>query len=394
VTPFGVANRQVTCNFPERNAPSRHESRIKPALIVAQSQPLESATDAERHAGGDQFDKLDGYIREPAPSSAHPRFHPVARGVLLVVGLSVVAWLIWRSGPAVVWRLLISLRWRFAAVVGLYMAYLATRAMALWRIVPTSLRYRDVLRIRLSGDTLEILTFTGPFVAEPTKGWLLTRSGVPSDQAFAAIATEYLLYDVVTGCLSIIAMIALITLGALPPVMRPIAFTLLGISVAFLTAFVYAAVSGIGIVAPLVSFSARIIGRRATIAAQEIRRVERVLVHFLQYRHRALGEVVALHSMSQVFMMLEIYVVLTAIGGAIRWWYPPVIEGAVKYIGLAFAVVPGQFGAAEGVYAFLTAVLGLSTTAGLTLSLVRRLRSVVVAAICIPVVTLLGSLRR
>jgi hypothetical protein len=68
-----------------------------------------------------------------------------------------------------------------------------------------------------------------------------------------------------------------------------------------------------------------------------------------------------------------------------------VIEGAVKYIGLAFAFVPGQLGAAEGVYAFLTGVLGLSTTAGLTLALVRRLRSVVVAAIIMPVLTLLGS---
>ena len=310
--------------------------------------------------------------------------------MLLIIGLSVVAWLIRRSGPAVVWALLISLGWRFAAVTALYMTYLATRAMALWRIVPRSLRYRDVLRIRLFGDTIESLTFTGPFVAEPTKGWLLTRSGLRTDQAFAAIATEYLLYDVVTGCLSVIAVVALLALGVLPPVVRPIAFTLLGISGAFLTAFAYAAVSGVGVVAPLVEWSARIIGRRATIAAQEIRRVERVLVHFLQCRHRALAEVVALHSMSQVIMMLEIYVVLTAFGSAPRWWYPPVIEGAVKYIGLAFAFVPGQLGAAEGVYAFLTGVLGLSTTAGLTLALVRRLRSVVAAAIIMPALTLLG----
>jgi len=348
------------------------------------------APDAVRPFGGDQHDPRSRTNEEVA-SSARSGPHPVLRGVLLVTGLSVVAWLIWRAGPAVVWALLINLRWRFAAVTVLYMTYLATRAMALWRIVPMSLRYRDVLRIRLFGDTIESLTFTGPFVAEPTKGWLLTRAGLPTDQAFAAIATEYLLYDVVTGCLSVMAVVALIALGVLPPVVRPIAFTLLGITGAFLTAFAYAAVSGVGVIAPLVDWSARIIGRRANLAAQEIRRVERVLVHFLQYRHRALAEVVALQSMSQVIMMLEIYVVLTAIGGAPRWWYPPVIEGAVKYIGLAFAFVPGQLGAAEGVYAFLTGVLGLSTTAGLTLALVRRLRSVVVAAIIMPVLTLLGS---
>jgi hypothetical protein len=311
--------------------------------------------------------------------------------VLLVVGLSVVAWLIWRSGPAVVWNLLIGLRWRFAVVTGLYIVYLATRALALWRIVAPSLRYGDVFRIRLTGDTIENLTFTGPFFAEPTKGWLLSRSGLPTDRAFAAVATEYLLYDVVTACLSVFAMSTLIALGVLPPVVRPIAFTLLGISVAFLTAFVYAAVSGIGVVAPLIKLSARIIGRRAAIAAEKISRVERVLVHFLRCRHRALAEVVGLHSISQVLMMLEIYVVLTAIGSAPPLWYLPVIEGAVKYIGLAFAFVPGQVGAAEGSYAFLTGVLGLSATAGLTLALVRRIRSVAVAAIGVAVLTQLES---
>ena len=309
--------------------------------------------------------------------------------MLLVLGLSVVAWLIWRAGPAVVWALLIDLRWRFVVVAGLYTMYLATRAMALWRIVP-SLRYADVFRVRLSGATIEILTFTGPFFAEPTKGWLLTRFGLSTDRAFAAIATEYLLYDVVTGCLSIAAVVTLIALGALPPIVRPIAFTLIGITSAFLTAFTYTAVSGVGVIAPFIGASARVIGRRATIAAEKIGRIERVLVNFLQCRRRALAEVVAIELLSQVLMVLEIHVVLTAIVGTSRWWHPPVIEGAVKYVGLAFAFVPGQFGASEGVYAFVTRMLGLTATAGLTLALVRRLRGVLVAGIGVTALTLSG----
>src|SRR5215470_15835828 len=105
---------------------------------------MPGATDPVRHFRDDQHDPYDGHKRAQVPSSVHSGLHPVIRGVLLVIGLSVVAWLIWRSGPTVVWGLLISLRWRFAIVTGLYMAYLATRAMALWRIVATSLRYRDV----------------------------------------------------------------------------------------------------------------------------------------------------------------------------------------------------------------------------------------------------------
>jgi hypothetical protein len=332
----------------------------------------------------------DDAPRERDFTPGHSSLHPVVRAALLVVGLSVVAWLIWRSGPAVVLTLLISLRWRFVVVTGLYILYLATRALALWRIVPT-LRYVDVLRTRLSGDTIEILTFTGPFFSEPTKGWLLTRLGLPTDQAFAAIATDYLLYDVVTGCLSVIAVVTLIAVGALPPIVKPIAFALLGISGAYLTAVAFVSVSGIGVIAPLIRRLSPVFGRFATTAAEKVGRSERVLVHFLQRRRRALAEVVAIDAFSQVLMMLESYVVLTALVGTLRWWYPPVIEGAVKYIGLAFAFVPGQVGAAEGVYAFLTRVLGLSATAGLTLALVRRIRGVAVAAIIVSALTLLDS---
>jgi hypothetical protein len=156
----------------------------------------------------------------------------------------------------------------------------------------------------------------------------------------------------------------------------------------FLIAFTYAAVSGVGVVAPLVGLLVPIVGRRARIAAWRIRRVERVLVRFLRCRRRALAEVVAIESLSQVFMVLEIHVVLTAVVGTPRWWYPPVIEGAVKYVGLAFAFVPGQIGAAEGVYAFVTKMLGLTATAGLTLALVRRLRGLLVAGIAMTALTL------
>jgi hypothetical protein len=323
---------------------------------------------------------------------ATSRPQTLARIVLLIIGLSVIVWLVQRSGPAVVWALLVGMRWRFLVVAVLYFTYLAIRALALWRIVPTSMRYLDILRIRLSGDAIEILTFTGPFFAEPTKGWLLTRSGLQTDEAFAAVATEYLIYNVVTACLSVTALVVLLALGALPPLARAIAFALLTVLAVFLGAFAYAAFSGVGVIVPIIRSSAAIIGRRrAEVAAQTFSRVERVLVDFLHRRHRAMAEVFAIHAASQVLLMVEVYVVLTAIVARTAWWYPAMIEGAAKFSGLMFAFIPAQVGAAEGVYAFLTSLLGLSTTAGLTLALVRRIRGVLVAAIGVGALTLLDS---
>ena len=57
------------------------------------------------------------------------------------------------------------------------------------------------------------------------------------------------------------------------------------------------------------------------------------------------------------------------------------IEGATKFIGLAFFFIPGQIGAAEGVYALVFKAVGLSASAGFALALARRLRNLLFSAI-------------
>jgi uncharacterized membrane protein YbhN (UPF0104 family) len=57
------------------------------------------------------------------------------------------------------------------------------------------------------------------------------------------------------------------------------------------------------------------------------------------------------------------------------------IEGATKFIGVAFFFIPGQVGAAEGVYALVFKAIGLSASAGFALALARRLRNLLFAGI-------------
>ena len=62
---------------------------------------------------------------------------------------------------------------------------------------PGVLRYGDALAIRLSGEAIQSLTFTGPVLAEPTKAWLLEGRGLTLREGFAATITEYLIYTFV-----------------------------------------------------------------------------------------------------------------------------------------------------------------------------------------------------
>jgi hypothetical protein len=283
--------------------------------------------------------------------------------------------------------------WRFAVAAAIYAAHVAVRAVALWRtLVDAPVRFADVLRIRLSGEAVETLTFTGPFLAEPAKGWLLRNRGVATDAAFAAVITEYLLYTVVASWLMVAALWLLLARGALPPGIRPAAVAAMAIVIAFLAAFAFAAISGVGLIVPLLRASRALIGRQnAERAAREFRPVEELIIRFLHERSGRLAEVSAIETTAHGLLIMEIWIVIGALGFSPSWIASIIVEGGVKFVTIAFAFIPGQFGASEGVYALLATAVGLPTAAGLTLALVRRVRGLLIAAAGVLAPTLLGD---
>ena len=302
------------------------------------------------------------------------------RVVWLIAGLCVAVLLVWHVGFLVVVEMLIRVGWRFPIVAGIYFLHVAVRAAALRRVLFTStISYSDVLRIRLSTEAVEALTFTGPFLAEPAKGWLLTRRGVPTSAAFAAVITEYLLYTLASCFVAIPAITLLLTRHALPTAVRPAAAIVLLAVVAFVGAFAWASMTGIGLIVPGLRAIRVVIGARAIVAADRFVDVECQIIEFLHRRRRQLAAVMSIEAAAQALLVIEIWVVMFALGFRPSWSASLTIEGGVKFVGVAFAFVPGQFGASETVYALLAGALGFSTAAGVGLALVRRLRTLPVA---------------
>lgn len=300
---------------------------------------------------------------------------------LLIGGLVIIAFLVMRVGPAQVIDMLGRVGWSFLIVVALYAVRQGVRAIGLWRsIVVRPPRFVDVLQVRLSGEAVEMLTYTGPFLAEPAKGWMLKRGGLPAADAFAAVATEYLLYTAASASLAIVALALLLTQEMVPNLIRPAVFVASGVLGGFIGGVIFAAVSGIGLIAPIVRASGVLIGTsRAGYAAVEVDRVERVLVSFLHDYPARVAEVLAIEAVAHALLMSEVWIVLTALGWQFSLRDLVIVEGGVKLIAMAFFFIPGQVGASEAVYVFLLQAVGLSAAAGLTLALVRRVRALVVA---------------
>jgi glycosyltransferase 2 family protein len=316
-----------------------------------------------------------------------------SRVSLLVFGVGLVAFLVRRAGPRFVWAMLVRTGWTFVPFMAIYGLHVALRAAALWRtMLDGQVRYADVLRIRLAGEAVEMLTFTGPFLAEPAKGWLLARRGLATADAFAAVVTEYLLYTVASSWLAIVALWLLLARGTLSPRVESGLLAVVALTVAFLIAFTFAAVTGTGLIVPVLRFSRVLIGaQRAEHAAQGFTRVEAAIVRFLHEHPGRLTEVLAIETGAQLLLILEIWIVLVALGASRAWDQSFILEGGVKFVAIAFAFIPGQFGALEGVYALLAGAIGLPAAVGLTLALLRRVRDLLVAAAGLVTVAIWGD---
>jgi len=314
------------------------------------------------------------------------------RPLLLSLGLGVAAYVVWHAGLGLVVQMVTRVGWRFLVVLGIYAVQVGIRAVALWRVmVGSDIRYRDVLRIRLSAEAVETLTFTGPFVAEPTKGWLLTRRGVPTNVAFAAVVTEYLLYTVVSSCVAVAALVLLLTRPALPMALRPAAVLILVVATVFIAAFMFASLTGIGLIVPSLRAARIVIGPRALRAADQFARIEDLIIGFLHGQRPRLAELLAIETAAHALLVIEIWVAIAALGFPPGWIGSLIIEGGVKFVGIAFAFIPGQFGASEGTYALIASAIGLPAAVGLSLAFVRRLRSLLVAIIGLFTLTLFGD---
>ena len=308
----------------------------------------------------------------------------MTRVVFLLVGTLVLGLLLWHLGPAEILRMTAQLGWHSLPILVLYGLYQAMRAAALKLSVMRSsqVRYRDAFWIRLSGDAMQSLTFTGPFASEPTKAWLLKRRGLTLTESFAATFAEYLVNLMLCAVMSTVALAYLLRIGALPESAVGAAKGFVYVSVGFLIT----AVAAIGLRVYLIGSVIGQLGRLGVLRGKlrpdvpAINRMEDLLLGVLHDRPARLAAILLAEIGAQTAVVLEVFWILRALDIFTPAIYPLIIESATKFITMVFVFVPLQVGAAEGSFALIFGAMGLPAAAGFTLAFFRRFRSLLVAS--------------
>jgi len=305
------------------------------------------------------------------------------RILLLVVGLAVLAIVLHAMGVGTILAVARQSGWTIVWMIALYGVHIVVRGWVIWRSLPPSrLGLVETLRIRFAAEAVEMLTFTGPFLAEPAKGWMFIRRGIPAAQTAAVILFEYLTYTVVAAGMALAGLIVLLSRGAFSGRVHGAIVALVWGLAVFIAGVVWAAITGVGLLTPAVRLVRPLLGaERAEAVAGRVGRMETHLLSILHASPAHFVEALLAQIAGHGLLAIEIWLLLRALGYHVRAADPLIVEGGVKFINAVFVFIPGQFGAAEGTNALIVESLGFPAAVGVTLSLMRRVRAYLVASV-------------
>jgi len=320
------------------------------------------------------------------------------RTAFLLLGTALLVVLLWRLGLSEIVDLTRRIGWTSIPILFVYFAHLALRALALRSCVlqPGRLGYLDALAIRLSGEAVQSLTFTGPLMAEPTRAWLLVRRGLTLEEGFAAVITEYLVGTFVTAAMVIVALAYLVWRFEPVPAVSGIVIGVMSAAAAFLIVSAIAIVRRFYLIGTVIKGLARLGLLRGRLRPDmaRVNRTEDLLLAILRDRPARVMAIAAIEAVAQALLVVELSWLLHAMDLAVPSAYPFVIEGSIKVVGVVFLYVPMQVGVSEGAYALVFGVMGLPATAGFALAFLRRGRSLAAAGVGLTTLALLTTGRR
>ena len=302
------------------------------------------------------------------------------RPALLVAGLAAIAYLCYEIGPRVIWDSIRALGWRLVIVVTLPYSLAVILDTLGWRVLVRGhdVPFTALMRARLAGEAVNLLTPTASVGGEPLKAYLI-RPHVPLAEGLASVVAD--------KTTVVIGQILLLPLGLfLATPILPASHPLL-VAMSVLFAVEALAVGAFVLVQTLGVFGGggRVLGRLGKGPTEEYQRglneVDQWLGKLYRQRRGRVAVSTLLHAAGWTTGALEIYLVLYFLGSDTSLTTSLILETFGAAIKFASFMIPASLGALEGGYVAIFGALGLPGALGLSYMLVRRVRELLWAGI-------------
>ena len=323
-------------------------------------------------------------LKRARKGSAAPRFQSLIqlsiRFFAALLGLGLLSYLVFRTGPGIVWKQLHAVGWGFALVILLGGLSQLAKTCA-WRQAFTcdisGLSWYRSFVAQLISDGIGQFGVAGKVVGEGTRISLLGRA-VPLPNALSAGAIDGALHIFTAVLITVSGLSATLLLAPLSAAWRVYAVLLVTVLV---SAAVLAAVS-VRNRWQLLGRATRAIGRvprlHTWVSGKQpiIDSAEDNLLSFRDEAPAAFWATLIFNLLWHLLAILEVYIILRFMGARIALSGAFIVEALTKVINLVGALNPGNIGTYEGGNMLIAKIFGVTGTAGLTLALCRRARTV------------------
>lgn len=295
----------------------------------------------------------------------------------LLVGLSLLAIVIYVIGPEKIIETLRRVGWGFLVIIALNLTRHLFRAASMYlAIAPEhrTFRYRSAVAARFGGEAVTIFSVVGPLLGDATKAVLL-RKHIPLTHSASAVIIDNILYyvSVILVILTGVATLLFI-FGSTGSAMSNV---LLVIVIAAVLLFIGIWLAILYRVKPI-SNTIDFLAKRNIAPAfllkkrQNILDVENNVFHFYHDRRADFFKVFGISLSVHAFSVVEVYMALLFLDERASVSTAFIIESLTKVINAAFSFIPATIGVSEGGNEIILRTLGYAAAVGASLVLVRR----------------------
>jgi phosphatidylglycerophosphate synthase len=318
-------------------------------------------------------------------SSVPPKARFFLRFLAALMSAALLSYLVWRVGPTKLWDNVLKLGWGFTLIIALSGVSHCLKTWA-WRLTlgndKAKMLFLHLLGLRLGAEAAGQLGILGQTLGDSMRVSRLS-SEIPIANGLASVSLDRGLYFVTGTMVAIVGILAALFTVSVPHDLRLYA----GLFVIALVAFLLVALLAMRKRWPVLSASARILGRVSSFKGWMEKRylvIQSVEDRLFDFHHKTPNAFWASFSLnvgSQCLAILEVCLILWLMGVKIGFLSALSMEALTKLLNLVGNFNPGNFGTYEGGTMLIGTIFGLSSATGLALGLARRLRGFFWAAV-------------
>jgi hypothetical protein len=213
---------------------------------------------------------------------------------------------------------------------------------------------------------------------------MLARDASGGAQAYGAAVSEFIANSTVSAFVTVLVLGSMMWTLDMGRPLTILAQVLVAVSLVYVVVAAIALAGRVYLIGMMIRGlgSLPMIGSRLRVDPAQVRRMEDAILHVLRDRPAILLQILVLEAAAQAILIAESYWALTSMN------LPVTVGGALLIEALTKMANIIQFvGVTEGGYALVFDWLGMTATVGFTLSLVKRVRSMAVAAVGLGLLT-------